>query len=143
MVLSAADPHSRPPSALPFPTRRCHTIVPLLSGSSAQTTPDFWPITMRLLPLGKSRRMAELPKSKSGPSSSGQFSRDGVQPTTYTSLGVTWLVHRILPLLRSSAITASLVGPPGPEYSLPVATYSAPRFRSIVGADQMATPDGS
>src|SRR6185436_2771692 len=39
--LSAADPHSNPPSALPTPARNCHRISPSLSGSRPQAIPDF------------------------------------------------------------------------------------------------------
>src|SRR5688572_24572189 len=88
---SAAVPHSTPPSALPAPTLCCHTSAPSLSGSIAQAAPDFWPITSTDWPFGSVRSIGELPKSKSGPPTSGQLSRvdgpDG-QPTRNASLGV-------------------------------------------------------
>src|SRR5262245_31425956 len=88
---SAAEPHSTPPSALPAPTLRCQTNAPSLSGSIAQAAPDFWPITSTDLPFGSVRSIGELPKSKSGPPTSGQLSRvegpDG-QPTMNASFGV-------------------------------------------------------
>src|SRR5215470_4148307 len=58
------------------------------------------------------------------------------------SAGVACFVHLIAPVFRSIAMTASLDGCGGPLYVLPVATYSMRRFASIVGADQMADPDG-
>ena len=36
-------PHCTPPLIPPLPTRVCQTISPFLSGSNAQTTPDFCP----------------------------------------------------------------------------------------------------
>src|SRR5437764_11611001 len=58
------------------------------------------------------------------------------------SLGVACFVHRIAPVFRSMATTASLEGCGGPLYVLPVATYTTRRLTSTVGADQIAEPDG-
>src|SRR5215472_17709349 len=100
-----------PPSALPRPARYCQITAPSLSGSSAQPTPDFCLITITSLPLGSLARIGALPKSKSGPFSSGQigFFNDGRHQPPNTSFGVTCFVHLIFPVLRSNAITASLV----------------------------------
>src|SRR5258707_8336714 len=49
---STAEPHSMPPRAPPWPARYCHSTPPFLSGSIANPTPDFWPITIASLPLG-------------------------------------------------------------------------------------------
>src|SRR5262245_60306966 len=38
---SAAEPHSKPPSALPTPPRNCHKTSPCLFGSRPQAIPDF------------------------------------------------------------------------------------------------------
>jgi len=62
-----------------------------LSGSIAHAAPDFWPITSSDFPFGSVRRIGELPKSKSGPTVSGQLSRvDGPlpHPTRNASFGV-------------------------------------------------------
>src|SRR5215469_14143197 len=131
-----------PPSEVPCPARYCQITAPSLSGSSAQPTPDFWPMTMRSLPPARVK-IGEFPKSKSGPTS-GQFG--SVEPCRHqppnTSLGVTCLVHLIFPLLRSNAITASLVASCGGVYVLPVDAYTKPRFVSIVGDDQIPAPEG-
>ena len=82
--------------------------------------PDFCPMTRMRLPPGSDRRIGELPKSKSGPSSFGQFSLSGRQPTRYASAAVTWFHQRILPVFRSIAMTESLVFTAGPVYELPV-----------------------
>ena len=77
---------------------------------------------MMSLPFGSVARIGELPKSKSGPTSAGQFAGFGwLHPTTKTSFGVTWAVHPIAPLSRSSAMIASLVPCCGSVYMLPVA----------------------
>jgi hypothetical protein len=72
-VRSAAEPHSMPPSTPPSPARYCQTTSPFLSGSNAQPTPDFWPMTIRSRPLGSVARIGALPKSRSGPLVSGQL----------------------------------------------------------------------
>ena len=61
--VSAAGPHSMPPSALPWPTRVCHKTLPRSSGSSPQTIPDFWPQISTRFPVASSRRMGDEPKS--------------------------------------------------------------------------------
>src|SRR5262249_4680318 len=140
---SAADPHSMPPSMPPLPARYCQSTLPSLSGSSPQSTPDFWPATMTRLPPGSVRRIGALPKSKSGPTSFGQFSTPGRQPTRNASDGVTWFHQTIFPVLRSMAITESLVLTAGPVYELPVPMYRTPRCGSIVGAFHTAAPAGA
>src|SRR5215831_8451762 len=72
-VPSTADPHSIPPSTPPSPARYCQTTSPCLSGSNAQPTPDFCPITIRSRPSARVARIGALPKSTSGPFVSGQF----------------------------------------------------------------------
>src|SRR6185436_7613408 len=42
---SLAMPHCTPPFVPPFPTRVCQSSFPWFDGSSAYTTPDFWPAT--------------------------------------------------------------------------------------------------
>jgi len=76
---SAADPHSMPPSAPPLPALKCQSSLPSLSGSSPHTMPDFCPMTSTRLPPGRLRSIGALPKSKSGPTSFGQFSLPGWQ----------------------------------------------------------------
>src|ERR1700682_1793858 len=96
-------------------------------------------------PSGVLARIGELPKSKSGPSSAagGQFAGFGaVHPTTKTSLGVPCDTQLTVPLSRSNAMIASLVGCCGSVYMLPVAAYTACRFTSTVGDDQMPPPAG-
>ncbi len=87
--------------------------------------------------------MGEFPKSKSGPTSSGQFGPGRApQPTTKTSDGVTCDDHTIFPVPRSNAMTASLVVCCGSVYMLPVAAYRRRRFASTVGDAQMPAPAG-
>jgi hypothetical protein len=75
-----------PPNALPCPTLVCQSTLPRLSGSSPQTTPDFWPQIKTRLPPGRSRKMGDDPKSKSGPLSAGQL-MPRMQPMVKLSLG--------------------------------------------------------
>src|SRR5476651_640621 len=88
----------------------------------------------------------------SGPRSSGHVSdlfpvgtsgryRPG-QSRTYASFAITCFVHSRLPVSRSKAMTASDPVDAGSVYALPVATYTARRFRSIDGADQTPAPAG-
>ena len=86
--LSAAEPHSMPPSAPPLPALNCQTTLPSLSGSRPHTVPDFCPTTRIRLPPARLRRIGALPKSKSGPRSFGQFSLPGRQPTRNASADV-------------------------------------------------------
>src|SRR5947208_4730307 len=113
---STADPNSRPPSALPFPARYCHSTAPCLSGSNPQPTPDFCPATMMSRPPVVAR-IGALPKSWSGPSSpaAGQLAEPAAQMTKM-SFGVTCDVHLIAPVSRSNAMIASLVGCYGSVY---------------------------
>src|SRR5215470_14287986 len=66
----------------------------------------------------------------------------GGQPTIHTSFGSRCDTHRILPVSRSMAMTASLVICCGSVYILPVETYTSFLAASIVGALQMPAPDG-
>src|SRR5260370_30081531 len=103
-------------------------------------------------PSASVRRIGALPKSMSGPRSSGQVSdllsfrtRGRYLPgqsRTYESFAITCFVHRRLPLSRSNAMTASDPGAAGSVYALPVATYTARRLRSTDGADQTPAPAG-
>src|SRR5262249_51194151 len=79
-----ADPHWMPPLLPPGESRCCHRIAPLLSGSSACTTPDFCPAMSARLPRGRSTRIAEEEKSWSGPAVCGQptFSAPGRSQAT-------------------------------------------------------------
>src|SRR5665213_1742230 len=132
-----------PPSALPLPARYCHTTAPRLSGSIAHPMPDFCPMTIRSRPLGSVARIGALPKSKSGPTSCGQFAAVGaLHPVTNTSAGVTCDTHTTCPVSMSNAITESLVPCCGSVYMLPVAAYTTWRLTSIVGDDQIAAPAG-
>src|SRR3954469_23142868 len=74
--LSAAEPHMMgpPPVSRPRPTCRLHTTSPFLSGSSAQAWPSFWPMTISERPSRSVRKIGALPKSMSGPRSSGHVS---------------------------------------------------------------------
>src|SRR5258708_18173273 len=56
-LLSAAIPHSMPPSAPPLPTLLRQTVLPLSSGSIPNATPDFWPARMMSLPFGSLNRI--------------------------------------------------------------------------------------
>src|SRR5262245_16054036 len=96
----------------------------------------------RLRPFGMVRSIAELPKSKSGPVTSGQLSRPAGQLTRYASFGVNCFDHSRRPVRRSNAMTASDVSAAGWVYASPVATYTAFRFTSTVGEDQIAAPAG-
>ena len=70
--------------------------------------PDFCPaISRSRLPALTSS--ADDPKSKSGPFSVGQFGVRSPQAELYASLAVICRDHAICPVLRSSAMTASLV----------------------------------
>jgi hypothetical protein len=57
----------------PRSIRACHTMRPCPSGSSAKTSPDFWPMVKSRLPSSRAMRLADAPRSKSGPCGSGQF----------------------------------------------------------------------
>src|SRR5262249_29051105 len=107
---SLAIPHCTPPFVPPLPTRVCHKISPFLSGSSAYTTPDFCPASSTSRPFGDFSSSTDDPKSKSGP---GQVA--AVQAPLNTSPGVTCFDHRIRPVFRSIASTASLMSVDGDE----------------------------
>src|SRR6185295_16569631 len=61
---------------------------------------------------------------------------------TYESFAITCVVHSRLPVSRSNAITASEPRAAGSVYAFPVATYTARRFRSIVGDAHTPAPAG-
>jgi hypothetical protein len=48
-------------------------MAPPPSGSTAVTTPDFCPATSARFPFARLTRIADEPKSKSGPLAAGQF----------------------------------------------------------------------
>src|SRR5579885_667323 len=104
---SAAPPQTIWPAKLGFLSAvlTFQTTAPLRSGSWPQTRPLFCPATRMLWPLGRSRRIGDAPKSKSGPRFFGQFSGRGVasQPTSQASPPRSWTDQRTLPVLRSSA----------------------------------------
>src|SRR6476660_2047719 len=102
--------------------------------------PDFCPTTMMSLPLLMVVSMGGVPKSKSGPAFSPQFALPGRHPKT--SPVVNCFDHFTTPLSRSNAMIESAVGCSGALYVLPVPTYTTLRLVSMVGADQMPTPDG-
>src|SRR5215510_14540337 len=141
---STAPPHC-PPSPLPPLVRYSQIFAPFLSGSKPYAIPDFdWMIRMSW-PFDFFASIGDAEKSWSGPCSAGQRGLSGFfawQPIIQTSLGTGCATHLIVPLSRSIAITASVVGCCGSEYPLPVATYRTPRRGSIVGAAQMPPPDG-
>src|SRR5262245_3239077 len=63
LVPSLADPHSSPPSALPWPTGFVQSFFPFASGSNACTSPDFWPASSTRLPPGSDSRIGDCSKS--------------------------------------------------------------------------------
>src|SRR5579872_3508472 len=103
--------------------------------------PDLLPMTITSRPSPSLVKAGDDPKSKSGPGRSPQFASPTRQPKM--SGAATCFAQRSLPVLRSNAATALVAGCVAvPAYVLPTPTYSAPRLRSIVGADQMAPPAG-
>src|SRR6476661_3044866 len=102
--------------------------------------PDFCPTTRISLPSFIVVNIGGVPKSKSGPAFSPQFAVPGRHPNT--SPAVICFDHFPAPLSISKATIESAVGCDGPLYVFPVPTYTTLRFVSIVGADQMPTPDG-
>src|SRR5205814_8889511 len=107
---SAAEPHCTPPLIPPLPTRVCHRISPLRSGSTAWTTPDFCPATSARLPFASDTRRGGDAKSKSGPFDSGQFTLSSRRQAVFqASAAVVCRDQRILPVSRSNATKASLV----------------------------------
>src|SRR6266849_5275996 len=129
-----------PPQIDPSPAWYCQSTAPSLPGSIANAIPDFWPTTMTSRLSGSVTSIGGVPRSKSGPAFSPQFALPARQPNT--SPAVSCLIHVIAPLKGSNATIASAVGCAEPLYVLPVAAYTSRRFASIVGADQMPTPDG-
>src|SRR5204863_9261351 len=121
---STAPPHC-PPRPLPALDLYSHTFAPALSGSNAYTMPDLlWMIRMSW-PFDFFASIGDAEKSWSGPCSAGQRGLSGFvawQPIIQTSFGTGCATHLIVPLSRSIAITASVVGCCGSEKPLPVAT---------------------
>jgi len=104
------EPHWTPPSVPPVPTRCCQRILPLSSGSTACTTPDFCPATSARLPLASDTSIAGEEKSKSGAFSSGQFVLSAMRHAVFqASPVVICRAQRIFPVSRSSAMNASLM----------------------------------
>ena len=74
--------------------------------------PDFCGSTSRSRPPAFTSA-GDAEKSKSGPSVSGQFGLSGFfarQPSVQVSFGMSCWNHRTLPVLMSSATTASVIG---------------------------------
>ena len=83
--------------------------------------PDFWPMTMIRLPprqRAQDRRVAEV-EVRADLLRTVLVVRAGSRRRTHRS-DVTWFHQRIFPVLRSIAITESLVFTAGPVYELPV-----------------------
>src|ERR1700693_1407554 len=101
-------------------------------------------MTMTSLWFGMVVRIGAFPKTKSGPGALLQLGllEPTRHPVTQTSLGVAWRTHLILPVARSKAITASLVGGCGSAKAWPVDAYTTFRFASMAGDDQIPTPAG-
>src|SRR5262249_43453181 len=77
------------------------------------------------------------PKSKSGPGHD-----PAVHAPLNTSPGVTCFDHRIRPVFKSIASTASLMSVDGDEKLSPVVTYNTPRLASNVGDPHTPAPAG-
>src|SRR2546426_11786346 len=90
-------------------------------------------------PFGGFVRIGEAEKSKSGPTSSGQFGFGAwprpPHPRIHTSFGVTWLDHSSFPVLRSKATTASLVGCGGVAITFSPGTITPTRLRDVRAGD--------
>src|SRR5277367_3944752 len=129
-----------PPHSDPSPARYCQSVAPALSGSIANASPDFCAATMTSRPSGSVVSIGGVPRSKSGPAFSPQLALPARHPNT--SCAVNCLIHLIPPVAISNATIESLAGCIGSLYVLPVDAYTRPRLTSIVGADQMPTPDG-
>src|ERR1039457_6891110 len=104
-LLSAARPHSTPPSGLPLPMRVCQRISPFFSGSSACTTPDFWPTTITSRPFGSVRTIGDVPMSVSPSGFSGQLDLSGIEQLTFQTSGESCFAQRSDPVSRSNART--------------------------------------
>src|SRR6476661_8552551 len=99
-----------PPIAPPSPTRDCHRIWPLRSGSSAYTTADFCPTSSARFPLGSDTSIEDDAKSKSGPFESGQLILSCRKHELFqASFDVICLDHKISPVDILRATTASLI----------------------------------
>src|SRR4029453_11314715 len=108
-------PHWMPPLVPPLPTRVCQSTSPFLSGSSANTIPDFCPASSTSPPPGRVVRIVEAAKSKSGPGPSGQLADfEGQAPLKMSPL-LNCLDHAIRPDARSRAMIAALVLDAGTE----------------------------
>src|SRR5215213_6291458 len=111
---STACPHCTPPIVPPSPTRVAQSTSPFLSGSTAYTIPDLWPAARMRLPPASVTRIGDEEKSKSGPFEVGQLVLSARrQAETYASIAVACFTHRILPVSRSRARKASLIGDGG------------------------------
>src|SRR5205807_979423 len=98
---------------------------PFLFGSSAYTIPDFCPTINKSRLSGTVIKIAEEPKSKSGP----QFLVPAQAPLK-TSSAVSCLDHTTRPVARSRATSASLSSVAGPELRVSsqeaTGTYTTP-----------------
>ncbi len=106
-----------PLRALPLPTCVDHKTTPSLSGSRAQTVPDFWPTTSISLPSDRLTSIGDMPKSRSGPGGYGQFRPRGREQHAMLQAysDVAWKNQASSPISMSSATIASLVAVAGRE----------------------------
>ena len=87
--------------------------LPPSSGARPQTTPDFWPSVSMRRPPAASAGSASCRSRNPGRPCPGNSRPPACSRSRTTSFGVTCCAHRILPLVMSSATTASLVGAAG------------------------------
>jgi len=90
-------------------------MAPSRSGSTAVTTPDFCPATSARFPFCRVTRIADEPKSKSGPLAAGQFGPLPGQATLKASPAVICRDQTSLPKAASNARMASDVSVAGSE----------------------------
>src|SRR5262245_6442361 len=136
-------PPRLPPTVVPAKLTR-YSRAPLLSGSSAKTSPPLVPPIRTRFPLGNVFKIGELPMSISGPIGLVQASLllAPPQPPMKTSFSVAWYDHRSFPVLMSTAMIASVVIAGGDVVASPVPKYTACRTGSIVGEFHTAPPAG-
>src|SRR4051794_29149537 len=108
-------PHWMPPFAPPFERVFCQTMLPLLSGSSPKTTPDFWPTSRMSFPFGSERRIGADAISTSRSGLAGQLGLPGRPQLAFHASSVNCLDHLSAPDVMSKARIASEVGVGGSE----------------------------
>src|SRR6185312_9245036 len=113
--MSAAMPHWMPPLAPPLLIVFLQTTLPLLSGSSPYTSPDFWPTRRMSLPFGKERRIVAEAMSTSRSGLAGQLGFPGRPQLAFHASSVNCFDHFSAPEVISNARTASDVGVGGSE----------------------------